>query len=54
VREATRALVRRLAELDENEQIEVDAMEGRQPLCVYRRAETGEVLATIEEEPGRL
>lgn len=51
VREAIRTLVRRLAELDENEQIEVDAVDGRQPLCIYRRTETGEVLATIDEKP---
>jgi hypothetical protein len=51
-REATRTLVRRLAELDQAEQIEVDVAAGREPFCIYRRTKTGEVLATIELESG--
>ncbi len=50
-REAVRTLVRKLTELDENEQIEVDTMEGRRPLGIYRRIETGEVLAVVDVEP---
>jgi hypothetical protein len=51
-KDATRALVQKLAALDENERIEVDVVDGRQPLCIYRRTETGEVLAIVEEESG--
>ena len=48
VEDAAQVLVRRLSELDQGEEIEVDADGERQPVCVFRKAETGEVLAVID------
>ena len=51
VETAARLLVEKLSQLDEQEHIDVDALYGREPLCIYRRVATGEILATIEIDP---
>lgn len=53
-RHAVEGLVARLRSLSEDEEIEIDADEGRDPIAKFIRVSTGELLAELPQAPPSL